>query len=224
MKLQDLTLKEFLEKTADNEAVPGGGCASALNAAIASALGEMVANLTIGKKKYADVEERMRELAEEMSAYRSRFVNDIDRDADAYHLVMDAYRLPRESGGEIKLRDEKIQEAMKIASLVPMEVAERAGNLLEIISYIVSNGNRNAVTDGLVGVMTCRTAIMGALLNVRINLNGISDARFVGELTGKCDRIEKMALAKEEELIRWVKTHMEKQMIVTGHKQESGNQ
>ena len=90
MKLQDLTLKEFLERTAASEAVPGGGSSSALNAAIASALGEMVANLTIGKKKYTDVEERMRELAGELSAHRSRFVNDIDRDADAYRRVMEA--------------------------------------------------------------------------------------------------------------------------------------
>lgn len=208
MKLQDLTVKEFLEKTAANEAVPGGGSSSALNAAIASALGEMVANLTIGKKKYADVEERMRELAAEMSAYRSRFVNDIDRDADAYRQVMDAYRLPKESGEEIKVRDEKIQQAMKSASLVPMEVAETALEMLMLLAETMEKGNSNAVTDGLVGAMTCRTAIMGALFNVRTNLGGIADDAFVGLMTKKSDRIEREALIKEEELIRRVKTTM----------------
>jgi len=208
MKLQDLTVKEFLEKTAANEAVPGGGSSSALNAAIASALGEMVANLTIGKKKYADVEERMRELAAEMSAYRSRFVNDIDRDADAYRQVMDAYRLPKESGEEIKVRDEKIQQAMKSASLVPMEVAETALEMLMLLAEMMEKGNSNAVTDGLVGAMTCRTAIMGALFNVRTNLGGIADDAFVGLMTKKSDRIEREALIKEEELIRRVKTTM----------------
>jgi len=208
MKLQDLTVKEFLEKTAANEAVPGGGSSSALNAAIASALGEMVANLTIGKKKYADVEERMRELAAEMSAYRSRFVNDIDRDADAYRQVMDAYRLPKESGEEIKVRDEKIQQAMKSASLVPMEVAETAFEMLMLLAETMEKGNSNAVTDGLVGAMTCRTAIMGALFNVRTNLGGIADDAFVGLMTKKSDRIEREALIKEEELIRRVKTTM----------------
>ena len=208
MKLQDLTVKEFLKKTAANEAVPGGGSSSALNGAIASALGEMVANLTIGKKKYAEVEERMRELAAAMSAYRSRFVNDIDRDAEAYRQVMEAYRLPKESGEEIKVRDEKIQQAMKSASLVPMEVAETALEMLMLLAETMEKGNSNAVTDGLVGAMTCRTAIMGALFNVRTNLGGIADDAFVGLMTKKSDRIEREALIKEEELIRRVKTTM----------------
>lgn len=209
MKLQDLTLKEFLERTAASEAVPGGGSSSALNAAIASALGEMVANLTIGKKKYTDVEERMRELAGELSAHRSRFVNDIDRDADAYRLVMEAYRLPKESEEEIGKRNDTIQQAMKSASLVPMEVAEQAFNMLGSIAEIVHKGNSNAITDGLVAAMTCRTAVMGALFNVRINLGGISNEKFVSEFTVKCDRIEKETLKKEEELIHWVKTQID---------------
>jgi len=208
MKLQDLTLKEFLEKIAANEAVPGGGSSSALNAAIASALGEMVANLTIGKKKYTDVEERMKELAGEMSAYRNRFVNDIDRDADAYRLVMETYKLPKESEQEINVRNDTIQQAMKSASLVPMEVAENACNMLISIAETVHKGNRNAITDGLVAMMACRTAILGALLNVRINLSGIREESFVRELTEKCDRLEKETLTKEKELICWVKTQI----------------
>ncbi len=206
MKLQDLTIKQFLEKTAANEAVPGGGSSAALSAAIATALTEMVANLTIGKKKYVAVEERMKQIATEMSANRTYLVDDIDRDADAYRLLMDAYRLPKETEAEIALRDEKIEEATKIASLVPMEVAERAYNLLEPMMETLETGNRNAVTDGLVGLMTCRTAIMGALLNVRTNLGGIRDKAFVAEMTEKCDRMEKETLEKENRSIQWVKT------------------
>jgi formiminotetrahydrofolate cyclodeaminase len=101
MKLQDLTLKEFLEKTASNDAVPGGGCSSALLAAIAASLTEMVAKLTIGRKKYSDVEERMKEIAMIMSENRAQFINDIDRDAVSYQLVMDAYQLPKNSDEEI---------------------------------------------------------------------------------------------------------------------------
>ncbi|MCE5206535.1 MAG: cyclodeaminase/cyclohydrolase family protein [Porphyromonadaceae bacterium] len=206
MKLQDLTLKQFLEKTAANEAVPGGGSSAALNAAIATALAEMVANLTIGKKKYAAVEERMKQIAADMSANRTYLVNDIDRDADAYRLVMDAYRQPKETETEVALRDVKIEEATKIASLVPMEVAERAYNLLDTIIELLETGNRNAVTDGLVGLMTCRTAIMGALLNVRTNLGGIHDKVFVAEMITKCDRMEQETLEKENQSIQWVKT------------------
>lgn len=206
MKLQDLTLKQFLEKTAANEAVPGGGSSAALNAAIATALAEMVANLTIGRKKYAAVEERMKQIAAEMSANRAHLVNDIDRDADAYRLVMNAYRMPKETEAEMTLRNEKIEEATKIASLVPMEVAERATKLLDTIIELLETGNRNAVTDGLVGLMTCRTAIMGALFNVRTNLGGIHDKAFVAEMIAKCDKMEQETLEKESQSIQWVKT------------------
>lgn len=206
MNLQDLTLKQFLEKTAANEAIPGGGSSSALNGAIASALTGMMANLTIGKKNYTDVEEQMKKITEEMEEHRLHFINDIDRDADAYGLVMEAYRLPKETDEQKAVRSEKIQEAMKVASLVPMEVAERAYTMLDTIIETIRKGNKNAVTDGMVGLMTCRTGIMGALLNVRINLGGINDAEFVAELKEKCDRIEKETLAKEREMIEWVKS------------------
>ncbi len=206
MKLQDLTLKAFLERTAANKAVPGGGSSAALSASIATALTEMVAGLTIGKKKYAAVEDRMKQIATEMSANRVHLVNDIDRDAEAYQLVMDAYRHPKGTDIEIALREEKIEEATKIASLVQMEVAERAYNLLEPMMEVLETGNRNAVTDGLVGLMICRTAIMGALLNVRTNLGGIRDKAFVAEMTAKCDTMEKETLEKESRSIQWVKT------------------
>ncbi|WP_298649743.1 cyclodeaminase/cyclohydrolase family protein [uncultured Proteiniphilum sp.] len=206
MKLQDLTLKQFIEKTAGNGAIPGGGSSSALNAAIASALTEMMANLTVGKKNYADEEEQMKKIAEEMGESRMQFINDIDRDADAYSSVMEAYRLPKETDEQKAVRSEKIQEAMKGASLVPMDVAERAYKMFDTIIETVRKGNKNAVTDGMVGLMACRTAIMGALLNVRINLSGIHDPFFVEELKDKCDRIEKEILTRENQMIEWVKS------------------
>jgi formiminotetrahydrofolate cyclodeaminase len=205
MKLQDLTIKQFLEKTAANEAVPGGGSNAALNAAMATALTEMVANLTIGRKKYAAVDERMREIAAVMSLQRSRFLEDIDRDAEAYRLVMEAYRLPKETE-EQQLRDEKIEEATKKASLIPMEVAERAFSLLELMQETLQKGNSNAATDGLVELMNCRTAILSALLNVRINLGGITDRAFVDKLTAACDRIEKETMEQEMAAINLLKS------------------
>jgi formiminotetrahydrofolate cyclodeaminase len=206
MKLQNLTINQFLERTAANEAVPGGGSCAALNAAIATALTEMMANLTIGKQKYSEVEERMKLIAAMMSTNRSHLVNDIDRDSDAYKLVMEAYKIPKSTEEEVTLREEKIEEATKIASLVPMEVAERAFNLLDSMIEVLQKGNKNAMTDGLVGVMTCRTAIMGALLNVRTNLGGIKDKEFVAELTVKCNRIEQETCDKEQEAIQFVKS------------------
>ena len=206
MKLQDLLLKEFLEKSAANEPVPGGGSSAALNAAMGTALTEMVANLTIGRKKYADADERMREIAAVMSAQRSRFLEDIDRDAEAYRQVMEAYRLPKETEKEQQLRDATIQEATKEASLIPMEVAERAFSLLETMWETLLRGNPNAATDGLVGMMNCRTAILSALLNVRVNLGGIRDEKFVEEMTTRCDWLEKRTLEVEADAMQLIKS------------------
>lgn len=206
MKLQDLLLKEFLEKTAAKEPVPGGGSSAALNAAMATALTEMVANLTIGRKKYADADERMREIAAVMSAQRSRFLEDIDRDAEAYRQVMEAYRLPKETEKEQQLRDATIQKATKEASLIPMEVAESVFSLLETMLETLQRGNPNAATDGLVGLMNCRTAILSALLNVRVNLGGIRDEKFVEEMTTRCDWLEKRTLEVEADAMQLIKS------------------
>ncbi|ULB33954.1 MULTISPECIES: cyclodeaminase/cyclohydrolase family protein [Proteiniphilum] len=208
MRLQDLTLKQFLEKTAGKEPLPGGGSSSALNGAIAAALTEMMANLTIGKKNYADAEAMMKQNLHKASDLRMRFIEDIDRDSDAYNLVISAYKLPKETEEEKEYRTGKIQEATKIASLVPMEVAERASGMLGIIAETVKSGNKNAVTDGCVAMLACRTAILGALLNVRINLRGIRDDKFVSELSLKCDLLEKEAINSERELFEWAKNEI----------------
>jgi formiminotetrahydrofolate cyclodeaminase len=208
MNLQDLTLKQFLEKTANNEPVPGGGSISALHGAVAAALTEMLANITIGKKNYSAVEETMKLNATKASALRTEFLTDIDRDAEAYNLVFQAFRLPKDTDEQKVLRSEKIQEATKVAALVPMEVAERAFELLDLISETTRKGNKNAITDGCVAMMTCRTAVLGALLNVRINLASIKDERFVKELSEKCNRIEKETLRKEQELMEFVRGEM----------------
>ena len=208
MNLQDLTLKQFLEKTANNEPVPGGGSISALHGAVAAALTEMLANITIGKKNYSAVEETMKLNATKASALRTEFLTDIDRDAEAYNLVFQAFRLPKDTDEQKVLRSEKIQEATKVAALVPMEVAERAFELLDLISETTRKGNKNAITDGCVAMMTCRTAVLGALLNVRINLASIKDERFVKELSEKCNRIENETLRKEQELMEFVRCEM----------------
>ena len=208
MNLQNLTLKQFLEKTANNEPVPGGGSISALHGAVAAALTEMLANITIGKKNYSAVEETMKLNATKASALRTEFLTDIDRDAEAYNLVFQAFRLPKDTDEQKVLRSEKIQEATKVAAMVPMEVAERAFELLDLISETTRKGNKNAITDGCVAMITCRTAVLGALLNVRINLASIKDERFVKELSEKCNRIEKETLRKEQELTEFVGEEM----------------
>lgn len=204
--LIDLTIKGFLDKTAGSEPVPGGGSISALNGSIAAALTEMVANLTIGRKKYAEVEDKMREVAGRMAEIRTVLANDIDKDSDAYDKVFAAFKLPKEKDEEKAHRSNVIQETTKEAALVPMSVAENAAAIMDTIAYVAHNGNQNAVTDATVAMMAARTCVLGALLNVKINLSSIKDEAFVKELSDKADRLEKEAIAKEQELLTWIKT------------------
>lgn len=204
--LADLTIKGFLAETAGSAPVPGGGSISALNGAIATALTEMVANLTIGKKEYADVEGQMKVIATEAALIRERLVRDIDRNSEAYNEVFAAFKLPKETEEEKDERARAIQQATKQAAMVPMGVAEEVASVMETIIYIAHKGNRNAVTNACVAMMTARTCVLGALLNVRINLSSIEDENFVVRMKTKADHLESEAVRIEKKLLDWVKT------------------
>ena len=206
MKSKNQSIQDFLAQTASNNPVPGGGSISALNGAIATALAEMLAQLTIGKKKYIEVENEMKETVDKLSQPREHFFQDNDRDAGAYKLVMNAFKLPKETDEEKGIRTNQIQDATKHAALIPMEIAQRAFSLLDTIEYTTRKGNQNAVTDGCISMMTCRTAVLGALLNVRINLGSIKDTSFVKDLEDRCNKMEVETLKKEQTLYEWVKT------------------
>lgn len=199
--LVDLTLKEFLNKVAGSDPVPGGGSIAALNGAVASALAAMVANLTIGKKNYEAHEELMKHIAEVASAQKEVFVEDIDRDSEAYDRVFACFKMPKATDEEKAARSAAIQEATKHAALVPMQVARNAYGLMSIIADVARLGNRNAVTDACVAMMSARSAVLGALLNVRINLGSLKDKEFVAKLQSEADELERLACDKEKELL-----------------------
>lgn len=203
--LVDLTVKEFLNKTAGSEPVPGGGSVAALNAAVAAALTEMVANLTIGRKKYEDKEEQMKQISALASTLRAGFIEDIDADSDAYNEVFNAFKLPKETEEEKSERSRQIQAATKVAAEIPMGVARKAYDMMDVIVQVAETGNQNAVTDACVAIMTARTAILGALLNVRINLSSIKDGEYVAKMVEEVDKLERMATDKELDLIKKVK-------------------
>jgi len=204
--LSELSIKEFLSVTAGKEPIPGGGSVSALCGSLGAALGQMVAQLTIGKKKYADVEESMKELLPVFNSYLEELMFDIDRDSDAYNAVFSAFQLPKETDEEKAARTQRIEEATKIAAEVPLQVAQKACKLMDDIHTVATTGNRNAVTDACVAMMCARTAVLGALLNVRINLSSIQDKVFVEQLTKEANWLEKEAIEKETRLLEWMKT------------------
>lgn len=196
--LAALSVSELLDKTASSDPVPGGGSIAALSAATAAGLTEMVANLTVGKKGYEAVEEEMVAVTEKMSPLREKLLEDIDRDSDAYNEVFSSYRLPKRTEEEKKQRQKAIQEGLKLATLVPMGVAEDAFNILEFVQTVIAKGNKNAITDGAVAAMMARTAVLAALYNVKINLGSIKDEVFVGEILEKVKRLENEAIKIEK--------------------------
>lgn len=199
--LVNLSVKDFLAKTAGNDPVPGGGSITALNAAIASALTEMVANLTIGKKKYEDKEGLMKKIVAITENYRASFMKDIDADSEAYNNVFAAFKLPKETDEEKTERNNQIQEATKIAAEIPMEVARKAVDIMDVITQVADQGNQNAITDACVAIMTARTAAISAILNVKINLSSIKDIEYVALMTQEANYLESEAIMKEQELL-----------------------
>lgn len=207
--LVDLTVNELLDKIAGKEPVPGGGSVAALNGAIAAALTEMVANLTIGKKGYEVHEELMRHIAEIANRRKSLFVADVDRDSDAYNRVFDCFKMPKETDAEKVERSAAIQRATKYAATVPMEVARNACELMEVIIDVAHLGNQNAITDACVAMMAARSAVLGALMNVRINLSSLKDKQFAKEMADEANKLEQQAYEKERILLETVKQELE---------------
>ena len=199
--LVDSTVKDFLAKVAGSDPVPGGGSIAALNGALASALTTMVARLTVGKKGYEVSEELMQHAQTITLRLLDEFIALIDKDSEAYNEVFACFKLPKATDEEKAARSAAIQEATKFAALVPMQVARNAYELMTVIMDVARLGNRNAVTDACVAMMSARSAVLGALMNVRINLGSLKDKEFVAKLQAEACELERLACAKEKELL-----------------------
>ena len=201
-ELKDLTIEEFAKVTASDAPAPGGGSVAAAAGSLAAALAEMVANLTIGKEKYAEAENEMRELAGKGQAVREKLIADIQRDSFSFNLYMAALRMPKDTEEEKTARREAMQRGLKEAAMVPLSVAETAAEIFPLAEAAVARGNANAVTDGLVSAMMARTAVLSALLNVKINLNSIKDEAFRADMEKQVKRLEKTASEYEAKILK----------------------
>ncbi|MGB9674019.1 MAG: glutamate formimidoyltransferase [Anaerolineales bacterium] len=164
---------DFLEELAAATPTPGGGSASAYSAAAAAALVAMVARLTLGKKKYADVEARMQEIIQAAESLRQEMSAAVQQDAAAFEEVMKALRLPKETPEQQRTRQEAIDAAMIQAARVPLMVARGALQATQLAAEVINKGNLNAISDGGSAAAQAQAALMGAALNVRINLKGL---------------------------------------------------
>ena len=189
--VESMTIQEFLDVLSSKEPVPGGGGASALAGALGNALGQMVANLTIGKKKYALVEDEIKELAERMKGIQGQFSALADQDAKVFAPLAKCYSLPSGTEEEKAYKAEVMEARLLDASLVPMEIMEKASEMLEIMDILADKGSRMAVSDVGVGVQFIRTALLGAVMNVYINTKSMKNREKAEELNEKAERMIK---------------------------------
>jgi formiminotetrahydrofolate cyclodeaminase len=206
----DLTksLKTYLEELSSNSTTPGGGNVAALSGSLACNLGIMVCNLTIGKKKYLDVEEEMKTIKSKLESLNDCFLELAAKDNYAFDQVMVAFKLPKEKDEEKKLRAEKIEKATFAAAIVPSEVIETCRQVIPFLETISQKGNQNSVSDAGVGLSLLSTAAEGALLNVIINCTSLTNKTHGQELMKKSEIIYEEVKSKSENSISEIKSKL----------------
>jgi formiminotetrahydrofolate cyclodeaminase len=166
---------------------------------LACALGSMVANLTVGKKGYEDVDKEMKIVAASAQPHKDAFLKAVDDDSAAFDRVMEAMRLPKKTDDEKRHRLEMIELATKNAVEVPLSVLKRCGDAIELIEAVAKKGNKNSISDAGVAALCLRAAASGAELNVLINLPGLDDKEYVEktrrEATSTCERVNGRCMA-----------------------------
>lgn len=187
--VENMGIQGFLDVLSSKEPVPGGGGASALAGALGNALGQMVSNLTIGKKKYADVETQVLELLERMKEIQKQFITLADRDAEVFAPLAQCYSLPSATEEEKAYKTRIMEERLLDASYVPLEIMEKAVEMLGIMDILADKGSRMAVSDVGVGVQFIRTALLGAVMNVYINTKSMRDRAKAQELNHRAEKM-----------------------------------
>ncbi|MCJ7447291.1 MAG: glutamate formimidoyltransferase [Bacteroidales bacterium] len=203
-KLAGMNLREFMNETASESPAPGGGSVSAYMGALGVALGTMVANLSSHKKGWDDRWKEFSDWAERGKEIQNKLLDLVDEDTEAFNKIIEAYRLPKKSEEEKKIRNDAVQAATRNAILVPFRVMETAYSGFELLREMVEKGNPNSVTDAGTGALALRSCIWGAFLNVQINGSGLDNKKFVKDILDKGRTIELKAGREEENILKKV--------------------
>ncbi len=198
------TLQEYFNELSSNSPTPGGGNVAALCGALSSSLGMMVCNLTIGKKKYVDVESEMIRLKEKLENMQKNFIELGQKDNASFDKVMDAFKLPKETEQEKNIRSKAIEEATIGATSAPMEVIQSSKTLLPILEIIIDKGNKNSLSDAGVAAALVGTAAKGAYLNVLINCSSLSNQTIANELKKSADILIEEVIRTSDRLFEHV--------------------
>ena len=187
--LIDKKIRNFLDELASNSPTPGGGSVAALAGALGAALISMVGNLTVGKKKYEDIEEEIKRIISSSEKLRYELSKLIEEDVKVFNNFMSTYKMPKETEDEKRLRAEKMQESLIKAAKVPLKVAYKCLDILSLSKEVAEKGNINVVSDAGVAVLMAEAALESAILNVKINLGMIKDEKARTELSSSIKEI-----------------------------------
>ena len=204
MNISEKTCVEFVDVLASKAAVPGGGGAAALVGAIGMALGSMVCNLTIGKKKYAEYEETIKNILSKASKLEKDLLEMIDEDAKGFYPLSKAYGLPTSTDEEKQIKEETMQKALKVACEVPINIVRACHKAIKLHEELVDKGSRLAISDVGVGVQCLRAAILSAELNVVINVNSIKDKEYVTKVNKEMKELVEDGVKICDEVFRQV--------------------
>ena len=194
-------LRVYLDDAASNKPAPGGGSVSACVGALGAALVDMVCNLTCGREKFAAVDAEMATLSGAAQAARERLQQLLQDDTTAYNGVIDAYKLPKDTPEQQAARKEAVQAGLKVAADVPLEICRVAVEVCRLSKVAAGLGNPQAVTDAGIGAILGEAAVVGAALNVRINLGSIEDCDYTTAAAAQIDAIQAEAAALRAEVL-----------------------
>ena len=184
--MKEWTIEQFVSELASKAPVPG---AAALGGAVGSALGGMVGNLTVGKKKYADVEERVLQVLSEADRLQQELLYLMEEDSRAFEPLSRAYGMPKATEAERAAKEQVMEVALRDASHVPLQIKETAGQMLDLLEELAQIGSRLAISDVGVGVQFCRSAVLGASMNIFINTKMMKDRKLAEQLNEKAEQL-----------------------------------
>ena len=206
--IKDMTIQTFLDELAGKASTPGGGAAAAISGAMGAALISMVANFTIGKKGYEDVEDESKDILDKAEKLRADLTEAINDDVRVFNRVMDSYGMPKETDDEKAARSAEIQAALKEATDVPLECAKLCREVVNLSQPIADKGNNNVISDAGVAVLAGYAGLRSAALNVYINIGGIKDKEFADDRRQQLDSLLDGMDTLKEEIYELVKSKL----------------
>ena len=202
------TIETFLDGLASSAPTPGGGGAAAISGAMGAALVSMVCNLTIGKKKYVEVEAELKEVLVRSEHLRRELTGMIQADVEAFDAVMAAYGLPKETDEDKAKRKDAIQAALKTATDVPLECCRVCRQVIDLAEIVADKGNLNVISDAGVAVLSAFAGLRSAALNVYVNAKGLEDRAFADERLKELESLLGEASALNERVYEVVKNKL----------------